>query len=108
VTARFEELERLTMTTPAHLERCWCVELGDEMSGVSFRLFGLRRVSTVTAIARYSNFAVGACLKYCDDRVVILLTMTRRAVVLVLASNRSGASKDRHSGKQDPGGKSDS
>ena len=60
VVTRLEELERLAMTTPAHLERGWCVELGNEMTRVSFRLFGLRNVSTVTAIARYTNSAVSA------------------------------------------------
>jgi len=100
VTACLEELERLTMATSAHLERAGGIRFRNEVIGVSFRLFGLRGVAAVAAIAGDSAAAVSAGLEYRDDRVVRLLTMTRRTSVLALASNRRGSAKDRHTRKQ--------
>lgn len=94
VAAALEELERLAMTTTTHLERAGGIWFPDETIGVSFRLFSLRGIAPVAAVASYSAAAVSACLEYREDRVLLLLTMTRRAVVLALASDWVGIVKE--------------
>lgn len=94
VATALEELERLAMTTTTHLERAGGIWFPDETIGVSFRLFSLRGIAPVAAVASYSAAAVSACLEYREDRVVLLLTMTRRAVVLALASDWVGSVKE--------------
>jgi hypothetical protein len=77
VTAALEELERLAMTTPAHLERAGRIGFPNEMIGMTFRLFSLRGIAPVAATASDTAAPMSAGLKNRNDRVVFLLTMTR-------------------------------
>ncbi len=63
VTAFLEELDRLTVTGPAHIEYRGRIGSGHKVTRVRFILVRLRGVSAVAPVAPDARAAVGAGLK---------------------------------------------
>ena len=109
VSAAFEELERLAMTAAAHLERGGGIRFGSEVVGVRFRLFNLRGIPAVTAVATYACTAMRTRLKDRNDLAgyIFLHAMTGNAVVFALCGDLGVDVKDSGAGEAQPDARDD-
>ena len=95
MAAGFKELQWLPVAVSAHFQRRVRVRFGDEMTGVSLRLFNLRRVASVTPIATGVQLTMRAGLINRNDLtgLVLLPAVTGDAIVLGVCRDSSVAAQ---------------
>lgn len=104
VTAVLEELERLPVTPPAHLQSRARVGSRDEATRVSLELFRLRSVAAVAALATDIHPAVCAGLINGNNLAcsLLLTAMAGDAFVVALRGGWSFDAADRPAGEAQP------